>query len=121
METLPLTMYGRFTSNQGIQEEEEKLKTQMQGLDPDSPEYEYDQLQLQREQIELQIREENPNLDPQTLAGNKALAQLMAQDPNYQAIEQKIKDLVRAYPSESTGWGIPMADSQYVKIRSFSN
>lgn len=116
MSVQPLTMYTILTSNQGIQEEEEKLEKQMQGLNPESAEYEYDQLQLQREQLEMKIREENPNLDPQTLAGSKALAKLIEQDPDYQAIEQKIRAISIENASECTTWGIPMADPQYVKI-----
>lgn len=116
MSVQPLRMYGMLTSNQGLQEEENKLETQMRTLDPDSAEYEYDQLQLQREQMEMQIREENPNLDPQTLAGSSALAELETHDSNYQAIEQEIRAISLENASECTSWGIPMADPQYVKI-----
>jgi DNA repair exonuclease SbcCD ATPase subunit len=116
MSVQPLSMCAILVSNQGMQEEINKLKSQMQGLQPGSPEYEFDQLQLQREQLEQQIRQENPSLDPQTLAGNEALEQLIAQDPHYQAIQGEIEALTRAYPSEATSWGIPMASSQDVKV-----
>jgi hypothetical protein len=117
MSVQPLSMCAILVSNQGMQEEINELKSQMQGLQPGSPEYEYDQLQLQREQIDLQIRQENPDLDPQTLAGSEALEQLMAQDPRYQAIQEDIEAFTRAYGSEASSWGIPMAFSpQDVKV-----
>jgi hypothetical protein len=114
----PLHMYAILTGNNGIQDEINKLNSQIQTLQPGTPEYEYDQLVLQREQIELKTRSENPNLASQTLAGNEALNQLLLQNPAYQSVLQQITDLCNAYPSECTSWGIPMAsqDVSYVEI-----
>lgn len=106
VETAQLTAI--LLPTQALQGEIKDLETQMQGLDPGSPEYQYDQLVLEKEQMTLRIREEHPELDPLTLAGDRALGQLLGQDPQYRAIEQAIKDLIRAHPSESTSWGIPM-------------
>ena len=116
--TEALHMYAILPSNTGLQSEISALESQMQGLQPDSPEYEYDQLQLEREQIELQARQDNPNLDPQTLAGSEALAQILAQNPDYASIEQKISALLRENPSECTSWGIPMdtQGAKYIEI-----
>lgn len=120
MHAEPLRMYAILISNAGIRQEEKELEEQMQGLQPGSDEYTYDQLQLEREQRELQIRQEHPDLDPQTLSGNSALEQLLNQDPTYQAILQQIESLVKADPFESSNWGIPMAfqDAKFIEINS---
>ncbi|MBX7066855.1 MAG: hypothetical protein K1X28_06470 [Parachlamydiales bacterium] len=110
-----LKLYGILVSNQGLEDEISKLKTQMQTLQPGSTEYEYDQLQLAREEEELAIREQNPNLDPMTEDGSQALDRIADRDPKLQLIEFLIKALINANPNECTSWGIPMADSQYTK------
>lgn len=115
MQALQLHMYARLTSDQGLVSEMQQLTQQMQGLQPGSPEYEYDQLALQREQLELKIREQNPNLDPMTLSGERALQKIMATDAEYQGIIGKMNDLLHAYPSQSTSWGIPMASGSDVE------
>lgn len=113
-----LHLYAILTSNTSLQDEIDKLENQMGGLQPGTPEYEYDQLVLEKEQMELKVREENPNLNPQTLAGSEALNELLEQNPDYQMVTQKIKDLSEAYPFESTNWGIPMdtEGATYVEI-----
>jgi hypothetical protein len=107
METQTLKFYAILVSNQGLEEDIQAVQEQMKTMKEGSPEYEYDQLQVEREQRELQIREANPNLDPQTRAGNQALAQLLAKDPLYQSIVNYMQELVRANPNESTSWGLP--------------
>ncbi len=109
-------MCARLVTNQGLQDEVNKLEAQIKALQPGSPEYEYDQLQLDREERELDIRKENPSLDPMTLDGEEALQQIMAQDPILQAIKNQTTTLIDAYPQKSSSWGIPMADTQYTKV-----
>lgn len=104
---LPHLCY-RTVSNQGLQNEISQLESQMQGLQPGSPEYEYDQLNLAYEKRELEIRQQNPNLDPTTQDGAQALGQIMNQDPILQAIHSALTSLTYAYPYECTSWGIPM-------------
>lgn len=113
-----LHIYAILTGNNDIQDQINKLKSQQQSLQADNPEYQYDQFVIERDQIALQIRMENPNLDPQTLAGNAALNELMAEDPAYQAIAQKITNLCNTYPSECTSWGIPLdrQDATYIEL-----
>ncbi len=108
MAELPPLQY-RLVSNQGLQTEINALESQMKALQPGSPEYEYDQLQLKREQRELEIRQENPKLNPMTQSGEHALAQIMSQDPTLQAINSETQSLINAYPNESTSWGIPLS------------
>lgn len=106
MEMPPLSY--KIVSNQGLENEISQLESQIQGEQPGSPEYKYDQLQLAAEKRELEIRQENPNLDPMTQDGEQALAQIMGQDPTLQAINAEIKSLVNAHPYECTHWDIPM-------------
>lgn len=98
----------RTESNEMLQTQIGQLYYQMQGLPTGSPEYEYDKLQLKREERELEIREENPNLDPTTQDGEKALAQIMANDPILQKMNYDIQALTYAHPYECTSWGIPI-------------
>ena len=104
-----LSLSYRTVSNQGLQTEISALEAQLQTLQPGSAEYEYDQLQLAREQRELEIRQENPKLDPTTQAGAQALAQIMSQDPTIQAINSEIQALMLANPNACTSWGIPLS------------
>jgi len=106
-EPLPPLSY-RIVSNQGLEHEIDELKSQMQNLQPGSPEYQYDALRLAAEKRELEIREVNPDLDPTTQEGERALAQIMNQDPALQTINSKIEALIHAHPHECTSWGIPM-------------
>ncbi len=98
----------RTESNEMLQTQIGQLYSQMQGLPIGSPESEFDQLQLAREERELEIRKENPNLDPTTQDGEKALAQIMSQDPELQALNSDIQALTYAHPNECTSWGIPI-------------
>ena len=98
----------RIVSDQGLEKEIDQLESQMKGLEPGSPEYQYDQLMLASEKRELEIREENPNLDPLTQEGEAALGQIIGKDPQSQALAAEIKALVAAHPHECTSWGIPM-------------
>jgi hypothetical protein len=97
-----------LVSNHGLREEIDQLEAQMGTLQPGSPEYEFDRLQLAREELELKIREENPNLNPLTQNGAKALYQLMCQDPRFEEIEKATRFLCLANPEACTSWGIPM-------------
>lgn len=101
-------LYAILLPSTDIQSEINRLESQMEGLQPGSPEEQYDELMLKSEQMELENRENNPNLDPQTLAGSQALAQILAENPAYQAIAQQLEALKLAHPSECTKWGIPM-------------
>src|SRR3990167_8039075 len=77
----------------GMQSEIDQLEKQMQGLEPGSPEYEYDQLQLKREQLELQVREENPDIDPLSLEGSDKLDEILKNDPRYQSIVDTLETM----------------------------
>jgi len=96
-----------LSSNQDLQKEINALEAQMSGLDPRSPEYLYDQLNLEREKEMQRIREENPNLDPLNSADAKKLEELLAQDPEYQKLNEQISDISKAFPHSCSSWGIP--------------
>ncbi len=97
-----------LTSNEGLKKNINTLEDQMQGLDAGSPEYMYDQLHLDLEKEKQRIRDENPSLDPLNPADAKKLDELLDQDPDAQAINNEISEMISLYPSEASGWGIPL-------------
>ena len=107
-------METRIPSNKGLEEQIEDIETLMQGLSPGTPEYQFYELELQKYKIEQQVREENPDIDPTTHSGYKALQQII--DPLWQPINKAIRELCLEHPNESLRWAIPLPPNQEITV-----